>query len=90
MVDPIVRDQRWRPPVMIFILARTTELTHSPTRNAVSEAATIRHELEKTVSQACWFGQAGAAGGRARMTQVMKVAKTRAENPAQITFRDRA
>ena len=36
---------------MIFILASTTELTHSPTRKAVKEAATIRHELEKTVSQ---------------------------------------
>ena len=49
---------------MIFILASTTELTHSPTRNAVSEAATIRHELEKTVSQADWFGHCGrrAAG----------------------------
>src|SRR5262245_47057005 len=86
LVDPIARAQRCRPEVFTFIFASTKEFANSPTKNAVSEANTIRGVCPKTSTYACWpFHE--AAGGRLTTTQLMNDMNMIAPKPAQTTLR---
>ena len=49
----MVRAQRWRPWVQIFILAMTKLLTMLPTQKATMEPATMRQVLPNTMFKPC-------------------------------------
>ncbi len=85
----MVRVHSHRPRVRIFIFASTNELTNSPHRNPIRDAAAMRQVEPKAISYAAWFLQKGA-GGKPTTIQAMKAAKARPAKPAQITRRDRA